>query len=228
MRSVKNKTLGFLGLILAMLYVSNSSAGISSTIPVISESTDVIAQRNGTSAQAFRVYNTYTDASNYERGIFDWSTSANILTIGVAAAGTGSSVRSIIITSGAQVQLKSGTSTLGWSSGVLYGPSTGLLGNSANPWARIYLDYTNTATVGDVTINKAAGRVNLAAAGTSLTLTNSTVTAKSHCFLNADGAPGNVVAVQLYAVPSAGSLTVNAVPAVTNQTAIDFFCVNAD
>lgn len=103
-----------------------------------------------------------------------------------------------------------------------------LLGLAGNGWKQLYIDYTNTATVGAVTINKAAGRVNLAAAGTSLTVTNSLVTANSHIFLNADSAPGNVVAVQFFAVAAAGSFTVNAVPAVTNQTAIDFFVVNAD
>lgn len=53
------------------------------------DAAEVLAQRNGTNAQSFRVYNTYTDASNYERGVFDWSTSANTLSIGTQAAGTG-------------------------------------------------------------------------------------------------------------------------------------------
>lgn len=102
------------------------------------------------------------------------------------------------------------------------------LGQGGVGWKGLYLDYTNTATVGNVTIDKPSGRVNLAAAGTQLTLTNSLITAASHVFLNSDGAPGNVVAVQFYAVPAAGSCTINAVPAVTNQTAIDFVVVNAD
>jgi len=49
----------------------------------------IVAQRNGTNAQTLRVYNTYTDASNYERGVFDWTTTANTLTIGAQATGTG-------------------------------------------------------------------------------------------------------------------------------------------
>jgi len=106
--------------------------------------------------------------------------------------------------------------------------ASGALGAAAIGWTKLYIDYTNTGTVGSVTINKAAGRVNLAAAGTTLTVTNSLVTANSHIFLNADSAPGNVVAVQFFAVAGAGSFTVNAVPAITNQTAIDFFVVNAD
>jgi hypothetical protein len=46
-----------------------------------------LAQRNSTSAQTFRLYNTFTDASNYERGFFRWA--SNVLEIGTEAAGTG-------------------------------------------------------------------------------------------------------------------------------------------
>lgn len=47
----------------------------------------VLAQRNGTNAQTFRVYNTYTDASNYERFSIGWS--SNLCTLGYEKAGTG-------------------------------------------------------------------------------------------------------------------------------------------
>lgn len=50
-------------------------------------SNNIIEQRNTTSAQTFRLYNTYTDASNYERGFFRWNT--NVLELGTEAAGTG-------------------------------------------------------------------------------------------------------------------------------------------
>jgi hypothetical protein len=59
---------------------------------------NILALRNSTTAQTFRVYNTYTDSSNYERAVFDWSTVANRLTIGPAAAGSGT-LRSIGFTS---------------------------------------------------------------------------------------------------------------------------------
>jgi hypothetical protein len=55
-----------------------------------------LAQRNGTNAQAFRVYNTYTDASNYERLVMDWSTTANVGYIGFQRAGTGAQ-RNVIV-----------------------------------------------------------------------------------------------------------------------------------
>lgn len=63
---------------------------ISYNIPIYWDANNTISQRNGTAAQKFGVYNTYTDSSNYERGIFDWTGSSNVLTIGTENAGTGS------------------------------------------------------------------------------------------------------------------------------------------
>lgn len=51
------------------------------------DAANTFAQRNGTNAQTLRIYNTFTDASNYERGIIAWNT--NVLDIGTEAAGTG-------------------------------------------------------------------------------------------------------------------------------------------
>lgn len=51
------------------------------------QGTNVIEQRNGTNAQSFNLYNTYTDASNYERGFMRWD--GNELEIGTVSAGTG-------------------------------------------------------------------------------------------------------------------------------------------
>jgi hypothetical protein len=47
----------------------------------------ILAQRNGTAAQTFRVYNTYTDASNYDRLSFFHS--SGMATIMAEGAGTG-------------------------------------------------------------------------------------------------------------------------------------------
>lgn len=62
----------------------------SSDILLQRDAAGILAQRNGVSAQTLRVYNTFTDASNYERGIFDWQGSSNVLSIGTEKAGTGS------------------------------------------------------------------------------------------------------------------------------------------
>lgn len=53
----------------------------------ISGTGDNIAIRRSTNAQTFRVYNTFTDASNYERGFLRWN--SNVFEVGPEAAGTG-------------------------------------------------------------------------------------------------------------------------------------------
>ena len=48
---------------------------------------NTLALRRTTNAQTFRLYNTYTDASNYERGFLRWS--SNVFEVGPEAEGTG-------------------------------------------------------------------------------------------------------------------------------------------
>jgi hypothetical protein len=61
--------------------------GSSADLWLYRDAANVLAQRNGTNAQAFRIYNTYTDASNYERGFIKWN--ANVFQIGMESGGTG-------------------------------------------------------------------------------------------------------------------------------------------
>jgi hypothetical protein len=63
------------------------------------DASNILAQRNGTSAQCYRCYNTYTDSSNFERGVFDWTTTANTLYFRSEAAGTGT-VRNVVVRAG--------------------------------------------------------------------------------------------------------------------------------
>lgn len=193
------------------------------------DAANTLAQRNGTNAQTFKIANTYTDASNNEYGVIDWTVAANILTIGAKAAGTGTQ-RVVNFDAAQYAFMTGGVSAVRLTSVALFPTANGVtdLGFATLGWKRLYIDYTNSGTVGNVTINKAAGRVNLAAGGTTLTLTNSLITAASKIFLQAINSSGNAVAVEFYPVPGAGSATINAFPAVTNQTAIDFFIVNAD
>lgn len=51
------------------------------------DAANTLAQRNGVNAQTFRIYNTFTDASNYERGKIQWD--SNVLKIGTEKAGSG-------------------------------------------------------------------------------------------------------------------------------------------
>jgi hypothetical protein len=65
--------------------VSNSSVGWDTLL--YRDAANTLALRNTTAAQTFRVYNTFTDASNYER--FSIGYSANVILLGSEAAGTG-------------------------------------------------------------------------------------------------------------------------------------------
>jgi len=82
---------------------------------------------------------------------------------------------------------------------------------------------TNTATVGAVTINNPSGRVNIAAAGTSVVVTNSLVTAASNVF--AVAATNDATARVTSVVAAAGSFTIYTA-ATTAQTAFNFFVLN--
>jgi hypothetical protein len=64
-----------------------SNNAVSAYAYLAAETTNALSIRNSTNAQTLRVYNTYTDASNYERGEVTFS--GNILKIQTAAAGTG-------------------------------------------------------------------------------------------------------------------------------------------
>ncbi len=69
------------------------------------DAANILAQRNGTNSQEFRVYNTRTNASNYERLKIAWET--NVLVIGTEAEGTGSD-RVLEIATASNLVLKGG------------------------------------------------------------------------------------------------------------------------
>jgi len=52
------------------------------------DAANTLALRNGAAAQTFNVYNTFTDASNYERGFVGWA--SNTFKVGTNSSGTGS------------------------------------------------------------------------------------------------------------------------------------------
>ena len=85
---------------------------------------------------------------------------------------------------------------------------------------------TNTAsgTTGNQTINKASGTVNIAAAGTTVTVTNSLVTASSivYAVIRTNDATATIKNV----VPAAGSFVINLGAAATAETSIGFFVIN--
>jgi hypothetical protein len=87
------------------LYGASGAISFNAEIELIRDAANTLAQRNGTNAQTFRIYNTFTDASNYERGFMRWS--SNVLQIGTEAAGTGGA-RAVNIQSANTVTLGNG------------------------------------------------------------------------------------------------------------------------
>ena len=99
------------------------------------------------------------------------------------------------------------------------------LGAAALGFKELFLDYTNTATVGAVTINKASGRAIVANGATSLVVTNNLVTANCHVFVmpSQNDTTGRVNSV----VPAAGNFTVNCTAPSANMS-VDFVVFGAD
>ena len=63
---------------------------------LFSDAANTLALRNSTNAQAFNIYNTYTDASNYERAALTWS--SNFAYLRAQNAGTGSARNVVPVT----------------------------------------------------------------------------------------------------------------------------------
>jgi hypothetical protein len=85
--------LGFIGGTALPVYFGSNDVALAR------DAANTLAQRNGVNAQAFNLYNTYTDASNYERGYKRFV--SNVFDIGTEAAGTGT-VRNVQIKAGTQ------------------------------------------------------------------------------------------------------------------------------
>ncbi len=95
-----------------------------------------------------------------------------------------------------------------------------------NTLGKITLNTTNTAagTTGNQTINKPSGSVNIAAGGTTITVTNSLVTSASKLIVNV--ASNDATALFKNYVCGAGTFTITLNAAATAETKIDFIVFN--
>jgi hypothetical protein len=102
----------------------------------------------GTTAGPFRLYNTFTDASNYERGFMRWT--SNVLQIGTEKGGTGSA-RALEFLVGGAVAMRFATSAQFDLVGTLRPQSNNVysLGINTRRWTSILL--TNSVYFGDTT-----------------------------------------------------------------------------
>ena len=74
---------------------NNQPANANADLRFHREGAGILGQRNGTNAQEFRLYNTWTSASNYEALAVKWA--ANVVSIGPTAGGSGGTVRELHI-----------------------------------------------------------------------------------------------------------------------------------
>lgn len=77
----------------AIQQVSWLGFGSSNDLKAERDAANIWAQRNGVNAQTFRIYNAFTDASNYDRAFARWN--SNVFEIGTERAGTYSTTRSL-------------------------------------------------------------------------------------------------------------------------------------
>lgn len=87
---------------------TNATNNPSTTIDLYLErdASGVLCQRNGTNAQAARIYGTYTDASNYVRASL--SATSTAVTLAAETAGTGADDVPVIITPAGAAQVEVG------------------------------------------------------------------------------------------------------------------------
>jgi hypothetical protein len=71
---------------------SSSTDSFSTDLTILRDAANILAQRNGVSAQTSRIYNTYTDASNYERLAMRFTSNAFYISSERAGTGTQRSV----------------------------------------------------------------------------------------------------------------------------------------
>lgn len=108
------------------------------------DAANTLALRNATNAQAFNIYNTYTNASNYERLAIAWTSNVAMITSGAAGTGT---VRALGLGTGGVSRIVLPTSNPG---AILPGADNGYsLGNSATHFTNLYASQSliNNGTV---------------------------------------------------------------------------------
>lgn len=74
---------------------SNSSISNSAQVSLWSDGNNIIAQRSGTNSQIYRVYNTYTSTTNFERGQIGFTT--NTFIVGTEKGTVGGTARSLVL-----------------------------------------------------------------------------------------------------------------------------------
>jgi len=178
---------------------------------LVGEAANILALRNGTSAQTFRLYNTYTDASNYERG--DLGFSANVFVISSTAAGTGTT-RDLRIGHSTYLQFESGSGSAVLQRGA--SSSSTLLNVTTNGgWTSTLINFARLTP----TINQASGTYTVL----DINPTETAIGAGPHYLISGRlgaGAAASVFGIRnTGAMNIAGGLTVGSTTLITSSVA---------
>lgn len=93
----------------AIAWTDTTSSSNSVTLQLAYDAANTLALRNGANAQFLRVYSTYTDASNYERGAIN--TGADFVELAAETAGTGDDNLDVRLTPAGTGNVRFGTHT---------------------------------------------------------------------------------------------------------------------
>lgn len=195
---------------------------------------NVAELKNGLELQDLRIFGSDDGAGNYQRASISMtSTEAHLSS---EAGGTGTARDWFVLIGGVKYYrmrttqflpqidnaVDLGSASLNW--GTLF--LSNLLDLRAGSATRIRLPNTNTATVGDVTINNISGRCILASGATAVVVTNDRISSASHIFCTLRTADGTnfIKSVVRSGSPERFTITMNA-PAGANLS-IDFLVLN--
>jgi len=160
----------------------SSADSVAQDIFLVRDAAGALADRNGVNAQSFRIYNTFTDASNYERLGLTWA--SNVMRLGSANAGTGTA-RVFTLDYG-------GTTTAAITIPITSGPVT--LSDSVTTNSGTAIPAGGTADVGHMFSSTAhfgmffgSGAPSLSAAKGSLYLRSDGSTTNDRAYINTNG-----------------------------------------
>jgi hypothetical protein len=179
---------------------SANSLAWSTDLFLARDAANVLAQRNSTNAQTFRIYNTYTDSGNHERALLMWD--SNVFLVGTHNAGTGSA-RVLRLGSTSDIEVQPGY-VAAWkftSAGNLVCPSDNTYDIGASGATRPRNLYLGGYIAGSIQSLSGAGAINLTTHTTALTTTG------ADALTLADGVVGQIKYIVMVAHGGNGTLT---------------------
>jgi hypothetical protein len=127
---------------LSLGFVNGHAIQGASDVRLYRDAAYTLAQRVGTNAQTFNIYNTYTDGSNYEGAALKWD--SNVFKIGAFSLGTGTTREvAIVLPNGQQVAFGSGAVRIPAGCNLNRVSGNQQIGISAAPWERIFVYESN-------------------------------------------------------------------------------------